>query len=465
MTQRECIGHDNLSDRVERPLTNADYFGLEHCRRSMKSEVTLQAIVLTRFRHEAVSAARDPTISLRWREPMSLDLQTLYIVILLNSLTLVVIWAAVTYTYRSFKPARFWLAACFLTMTGGAVLALRGDGSWSVPLAMVGNSLLIYGFCLFWVGIRRFYGAAGGLTASAVIAALSTIALMLVIDDSRGRNVVYAVAQSVPLALGAACLLHPSRRQLGDWIAAIAMIVGIVGHATQIGFNFALTEGLVAEAQYRHYMLLMIIFSGVLWNFGFAVMTIDRLRGEVAALAVEDELTGLPNRRRLLERIAAEEARSHRTGRPFALLMIDLDNFKTVNDTYGHGAGDATLRHFGTTVAMQIRKNDLLARLGGDEFCIVLPETDAALAVALASGITEAVRHAGFRWQGRMVPLTVSIGAAAWHAGAAEGDTLTRADSALYSVKAQGRDGFGLDGVPEVKSGRRGLTVVATATP
>jgi GGDEF domain-containing protein len=95
----------------------------------------------------------------------------------------------------------------------------------------------------------------------------------------------------------------------------------------------------------------------------------------------------------------------------------------------------------------------------------VLPETDAALAVALASGITEAVRHAGFRWQGRMVPLTVSIGAAAWHAGAAEGDTLTRADSALYSVKAQGRDGFGLDGVPEVKSGRRGLTVVATATP
>jgi len=395
---------------------------------------------------------------------MSLDFLTLYLVILLNSLTLVVIWGAVTYTYRSFKPARFWLAACVLTMTGGAVLTLRGDGTWSVPLAMIGNSLLIYGFCLFWVGIRRFHGRAGGLTASVAIAVLSTIALMLVIDDSRGRNLVYAVAQSVPLALGAAFLLHPSRRQLGGWIAAIAMIIGILGHAAQIGFNYALAEGLVAEVQYRHYALLVVIFSGVLWNFGFAVMTIDRLRSEVEALAVKDELTGLPNRRYLLGRIAEEEARSQRTGRPFALLMMDLDNFKTLNDTLGHAAGDAALCHLARTVSAQIRRNDLFARLGGDEFCIVLPETDGALAVALAAGITEAVRHAAFRWQGDAVAMTASIGVAAWHAGAIEGDTLARADLALYSVKAQGRDGFSLHGAPSVKNGRRGLTVV-TATP
>lgn len=396
---------------------------------------------------------------------MTLDFLTLYTVILLNSLTLVVIWGAVTYTYRSFKPARFWLAACVLTMTGGAVLALRGDGSWSVLLAMIGNSLLIYGFCLFWVGTRRFYGRADGLTASVAIAVLSTIALMLVIDDSQGRNVVYAVAQSIPLALGAAFLLHPSRRQLGGWIAAIAMIIGIVGHATQIGFNFALADGLIANVQYRHYALLAVIFSGVSWNFGFAVMTIDRLRGEVEALAVEDELTGLPNRRRLLERIAEEEARSQRTGRPFALLIIDLDNFKRLNDTLGHSAGDAALRHFAKTVSAQIRRNDLFARLGGDEFCVVLPETDGALGVALAAGITEAVRHAAFRWQDERIAMTASIGVAAWHAGAAEGDTLARADLALYSVKAQGRDGFSLDTAPPAKDSRRSFTVVAAATP
>jgi diguanylate cyclase (GGDEF)-like protein len=399
---------------------------------------------------------------------MTLDFLTLYIVIFLNSLTVSVIWAAVTHTYRSFTAARFWLAGCLATMIGGAVLALHGDGNGPVLAAVLGNGAVIYGFCLFWIGIRRFYGAAGGWNVAATVTALSMVALMLVIDNGQGRNAVYAVAQSIPLALGVAFLLHPSRRQLGAWIAATAMTIGIIGHAVETGSNFALTEGLIAQASYHRvetYALLVVIFSGVLWNFGFAVMTIDRLRGEVEALAVRDELTGLPNRRRLLEHIAAEETRSRRNGRPFALLMMDLDNFKSLNDSYGHGAGDAALRHFGSTVAAQIRKNDLLARLGGDEFCIVLPETDATLAVALAAGITEVVRHCGFRWQGQPVPMTVSIGAAAWRAGSADGETLARADLALYSVKARGRDGFGVDGATPAKNGRRGLTVVTAATP
>lgn len=396
-----------------------------------------------------------------------LDLLTLYLVVLMNALTIAVIWAAVAYTYRSFTAARYWLAACLLTMIGGAVLALHGNGDGPIAAALIGNTLVIFGFCQFWVGIRRFYGIAGGQAACVLIAVLSLACLIVTIDNGQGRNLVYSVAQSVPMVLGIIVLLHPKRRQLGAWIAAVAMIAGVFGHATDTGFNFALANDLIAEPQYRRvesYVVLMVIFSGVLWNFGFAVMTIDKLRGEVAALAVEDELTGLPNRRRLLERIAAEEMRSQRTERPFALLMMDLDNFKTLNDTYGHGAGDAALCHFGAAVQTQIRKNDLLARLGGDEFCILLPETDAALAVALAAGITEAVRHARFRWQGHDVPMTVSIGAAAWRAGSAEGDTLARADLALYRVKAQGRDGFSLDAAPLPRDGRRSLTVVAAAT-
>ncbi len=398
---------------------------------------------------------------------MPLDILTLYIVILLNSMTLAVIWAAVAYTYRSFIAARYWLAGCLLTMTGGAVMALHGNGGGPVLAAVIGNGLVIFGFCLFWVGIRRFCRQSGGLPASAAITAASMVCLIITFDNGQGRNLVYAVAQSIPMLLGAMVLLHPQRRKLGASIAAVAMIVGVLGHATETGFNFALAQGLIAEAQYRRietYALLVVIFSGVLWNFGFAVMTIDRLRSEVEALAVKDELTGLPNRRFLLGRIAEEEARSQRTGRPFALLMMDLDNFKTLNDTLGHAAGDAALRHLAKTVSGQIRRNDLFARLGGDEFCIVLPETDGALAVALAAAIAEAVRHAAFRWQGEGVAITASIGVAAWHADAIEGDTLARADLALYSVKAQGRDGFSLHDAPSVKNGRRGLTVV-TATP
>lgn len=395
---------------------------------------------------------------------MKLDFLTLYIVIFLNSFAVAVIWAAVAYTYRSFVAARIWLLGCVLTMLGGVVLVFHGsDGS--ILAAVIGNGIVIFGFCQFWVGIRRFYGAGGGMFASAIITLVSMVFLVIAFDSLNARNMVYATAQSVPMALGIAYLLHPGRRQLGAWIAAIAMAIGILGHAIETGSNLAMLADAISRATYLRIevtAVLIVVFSAVLWNFGFAVMTIDRLRNEVAALAVEDELTGLPNRRRLLERIAHEEARSARTNRPYAILMIDLDYFKELNDAFGHAGGDAALRHFAVTAAAQVRKNDLVARLGGDEFCVILPETDAPHAAALAAGIAESVRLSPFRLQGMSIAMTVSIGVAAWQANNEEGDTLARADRALYNVKASGRNGFRLDGVPANRGVKPSLAVVAS---
>ena len=88
------------------------------------------------------------------------------------------------------------------------------------------------------------------------------------------------------------------------------------------------------------------MFLSMALNFGFLLMAIDRLRNEVADLALLDDLTGVGNRRHLLQRLTEECARSERSGEPFALLVIDLDGFKAINDTYGHAAGDACLQHF-----------------------------------------------------------------------------------------------------------------------
>jgi diguanylate cyclase (GGDEF)-like protein len=398
---------------------------------------------------------------------MTLDFLTLYIVILLNSLTVAVIWASVAYSYRSFVPARIWLGACLMTMTGGAVLALHGDGSGPILAAVLGNGLVIYGFCLFWVGIRYFHGETGGWIASAIITAISLAALMLVFDNGHSRNLVYATAQSIPMILGVIVLLQPKRRQLGAWIAAIAMTIGIAGHAVESAYNIALVGGVITREAYlfiETLALLCVIFSGVLWNFGFAVMTIDRLRGEVAALAVEDELTGLPNRRRLMERIAEEEARSRKTNRPFALLMIDLDNFKMLNDTYGHAAGDQALRHFATVLRLHTRDNDLVARLAGDEFCLVLPETRDAIAGAIASDLTESIRRQPLQWRGHTIHLTASIGVSSWHRNAPSGDTLERADRALYITKSQGRDGISLDGLLAPRPHLRKFNLIDAST-
>lgn len=394
---------------------------------------------------------------------MALDFLTLYIVVLMNSLTVSVIWAAVAFSYRSFTAARIWLGACLTTMAGGAVLILHGDGSGPILAAVLGNGLVIYGFCLFWIGIRSFYGEKGGWIESALITAASLTCLMIVLDNGHGRNLVYAVGQSVPMVLGVIFLLQPKRRQLGTWIAAIAMMIGVAGHLMESIYNIALMKGAITRDAYLYIetsALLCTIFSAVLWNFGFTVMTIDRLRGEVEALAIEDELTRLPNRRRLMERIAEEEARSRKTGRRFALLMIDIDNFKALNDTYGHTAGDQALRHFASILSRFARSDNLVARLAGDEFCVVLPETNEAVARAMAAELTEAIRCAPLQWRGHLIGLTASIGVALWHKNARDGDILERADHALYSVKMRGRDGFSIDSLIAPGMRRHSLSAV-----
>lgn len=158
-------------------------------------------------------------------------------------------------------------------------------------------------------------------------------------------------------------------------------------------------------------------------------------------LAVTDPLTGLRNRRYLdahLPRLIAR-AREHR--QPLAALAFDLDRFKSVNDTFGHAAGDAVLREFARRLSDNIRSVDLAARLGGEEFVVAMP--DASLEDARMAGerVRAAVEAPGFAHEGRPIPVTVSVGVAALRPGD-EGPAalLARADAALYLAKEAGRN-------------------------
>lgn len=148
-----------------------------------------------------------------------------------------------------------------------------------------------------------------------------------------------------------------------------------------------------------------------------------------------DPLTGLPNRRGLLERLDAECGRSARSGDPLCLAMIDLDHFKRYNDTHGHVAGDHLLSAVTAALAATCRRQDLLVRYGGDELCLVLPETDVAGASEVASKLSAAAAAAAWPHA-----VTLSIGLTMWD-GAEDPTTLIgRADQALYQAKHEGRD-------------------------
>ncbi|MFZ5426607.1 MAG: GGDEF domain-containing protein [Thermodesulfobacteriota bacterium] len=158
--------------------------------------------------------------------------------------------------------------------------------------------------------------------------------------------------------------------------------------------------------------------------------------------AGRDGLTGLHNRRSLDARLEQELKRHMRHKEGFALLMADLDHFKKVNDTHGHLAGDAALRHAAQSFEAGLRSTDFLARYGGEEFAVILPHTGQAQAWMLAERLRRRLGGSPLRYAGRVIPLTVSVGLATFTPGqaATPASLLAQADQALYASKNAGRN-------------------------
>ncbi|MFT3848846.1 MAG: diguanylate cyclase [Propionivibrio sp.] len=158
-------------------------------------------------------------------------------------------------------------------------------------------------------------------------------------------------------------------------------------------------------------------------------------------LAASDSLTELANRRVFFERAAAEVLRAHRYGHPLALQMLDLDHFKSINDHFGHAAGDEVLRQLAGVVRANLRHNDLAARIGGEEFVVLLPETRLTDAAQHAERLRAAIAALRIPFAQSMISVTVSIGVAALDSGELSPEPmLMRADSALYGAKQDGRN-------------------------
>lgn len=148
-------------------------------------------------------------------------------------------------------------------------------------------------------------------------------------------------------------------------------------------------------------------------------------------LAMVDPLTGLYNRRFAEQRLAAEVARSERRGHPLTVLTLDLNNFKEINDTYGHPAGDQVLQEFASRLNKVIRGSDLAVRLGGDEFLVVLPECT----LEQLKLVLDRLNSFELDWQGKKIPVTFSAGWRDYQKGDRPEEMLARADEALYEGK------------------------------
>jgi diguanylate cyclase (GGDEF)-like protein len=256
------------------------------------------------------------------------------------------------------------------------------------------------------------------------------------------------LVMTVFFCIGAFCALRPSTREvmLGAAVSAVAMGIAIV----MVGDRLSLPAATVGERIVSAlWITLMFGRCTIVGLYGARIriamlqsrQELARAYETVERLARRDELTGVLNRRALMELIEAEQQRLERGGPPYGVALLDLDHFKRINDVHGHLVGDEVLRVFVRTVAGATRAVDRLGRYGGEEFMLLLQGAgDAAEAhAALERARGAVVRQA---W-GDIAPglqLTVSIGAALARRGESVEQLLTRADQALYRAKGAGRD-------------------------
>ena len=371
----------------------------------------------------------------------------LFLFVTTTLLATALIWLVAACTYRSFVAARYWSVANGLA-AGGALTAMLRDAFDPIVSITVANGLLMLGQGVGWAGIRRLQGRPAPWRRIAALVA-GFVALLAVftlwIDDVTIRILLFSAATVLIIGQSGIDLLDRRYGPItpGALLSAIASLAFAATHVGRAVFTLLETGGPPWSFQsgtVQGLLLLATVFGSQLWSGGFLLIAIDRLRAEVAALAIVDELTGAYTRRHFVERIAQECARSRRAGATFSVLVFDLDAFKEINDTNGHAAGDLCLRRFAELVRARLAEGDVLARLGGDEFVVLLVDTTAGQAMRIAAAILGDLRAAPIVWNGTEVRVTASAGAVEWSPELGPDEIVAQADAALYVSKQGGRD-------------------------
>jgi diguanylate cyclase (GGDEF)-like protein len=219
----------------------------------------------------------------------------------------------------------------------------------------------------------------------------------------------------------------------GDIRGGISISIPMAGVSNEIALNrlYTIVAGLLVC------VLLFVLLSLLSRRF---VKVLTGTQEELVRLATTDSLTGLLNRKTALARFDEEVSRHERSGSPLSCLLIDLDNFKEVNDTLGHQAGDRVIETVSRLMAGQVRRHDIVCRYGGEEFLVLLPDTCLFAAMAAAEKLREAVEQESLEVNGKRLVMTISCGAAELEKGEKTDSLIGRADTALYRAKMAGRN-------------------------
>jgi diguanylate cyclase (GGDEF)-like protein len=344
---------------------------------------------------------------------------------------------------------RMWAMANFLLAIAAATHALQGIAPLWVP-GVAGNGLVLVGRACTVAALTQFDRQRVPARALAVLCAAFMVGTALTLfawPSFPARSLVMVAGMATfagwcafRLSTGEPASISRGVTLTGFAGITLANLSRLWGHARQLDAGTSVDLNSPAIAVYIGFL---VIFD-VLCNVGFVLMITDRMHEWVLQLARTDHLTGALSRGALYTQAARDLQIARRQCTYTAAFIVDIDHFKTINDTHGHAAGDAVLRHVALHGQAVLRCTDLFGRYGGDEFVAILPETDLNTAAAIAERLRLSVGEPapGVCAMPRgLAAITVSIGVATVAAGGQTIDELiAQADKALYAAKNAGRN-------------------------
>ena len=347
-------------------------------------------------------------------------------------------------------------------VVGWRLVPLRVTEALSGLLAVAGLMMLHRSFAellergplLRWVQ----YALLGAMTAA-------TIYLLWRPPDGPVLMVLVCAILGVQGAVIASVVFRFSGEDVGlaGWLtgAALALYAGINLMQAMVTLRYNTPDYPRAAAAMERVWLVGCLLTNGAVAFGYMFLSAAKVRVELQWRAQVDELTGLLNRW-ALKRVAMREIqRCRRAKGALAVVTMDLDGLKGVNDECGHGCGDVVLQSVAGVLQETVRGHDSVARMGGDEFCVLLPNTDLAEAVAVAERLREEVDGLVIRYQGETVRIRASLGvASSEQCGLAWQRLMDHSDAALYQAKRDGRNQVVVAGVAELATGEVGAVVV-----
>lgn len=360
--------------------------------------------------------------------------------------TATVAWLVLAWPLRLWPRAsvRFALANAQLGISLQLVL-LRGEQTdwraWALA-DLVGLS----GFFLLHGGVRHLFGMKPWHRLELVLLAAVVLAYLLLAPGPASRpnyRLIYSLCAGSLCAAMAWLMWVGTRSEINRraaWVFALPFMAMSGVMAWRV-----LSLPLMAPASAplggdRTAVVWAIFMLCLMLNMTLASCVITRLLLMIRRHAERDPLTGLFNRRVLMNRLAEERARSTRSQQPFALVMLDIDHFKGLNDRHGHAAGDAALQHVSAILQAQLRRSDVLARSGGEEFVVLMPETPRDAAARVAERMRVALESQLLDWQGQALAVRASFGVSDSRCSADDTALFSQTDAALYRAKAEGRN-------------------------